>query len=220
MQHTGSNRREKSSCPSAEQGSAVSAARPSVIALVLASLLGVLALAVGLLLGSGRNAPRLAEGGRTDVLSPTGGPATSELTTAAGPTVRGVRRLDEIPAGPADTVEVAYFHRTHRCWSCLRAEELTRQVLETDYQTELASGRMVFFSEDVQKPVDVSRVERYQAFGSSLYLGVLKANRWYLLPVDDMWLVLGDEERFHALLTGLIDTALGDRPTSSAALAP
>ncbi len=179
--------------------------RPLAVGLVLALCLGLVALGVGLTVGSARRTPSSVGLASSDAPAAEL-PASPEAT---GRSVRAVRNLSEVPPGPAEQVEVAYFHRTHRCWSCLRAEELTLQVLDSHYQAELGSGRMVFFSEDVQAPADADRVARYEAFGSSLYLGIHKAGAMYIYPVDEIWLNLGDETRFNAVLSGLLDAALG-----------
>jgi len=47
-------------------------------------------------------------------------------------------------SGPADRVEVVYFHRAQRCYSCIHAEEGIRYTVETYFADELASGKVTF----------------------------------------------------------------------------
>ena len=73
-----------------------------------------------------------------------------------------------MPPGAVERLEVAYFHRTHRCYSCRLAEDLTRQVVERGYSDRLGSGAMVMLVEDVEQPVDPDLGRKYDAYGSSL----------------------------------------------------
>jgi hypothetical protein len=122
--------------------------------------------------------------------------------------VRRVRDLAEIPPGPLDRLEVAYFHRTHRSAGCLKAEELTRKTLDTWYADRLASGEMILLVEDMQQPADPELVRRYDPYGSSIYLGLVKAGITYVSSIEDVWFVLSDETQFTERLRGHIDAAL------------
>lgn len=128
--------------------------------------------------------------------------------TPLPPGVQMVRDLSQVAPGPLERLEVAYFHRTRRCTGCVVAEELIRATLYTHYADRLESGEMVLRVEDVQKPADPQLVRTYDAYGSSLYLGVVKAGRTHVLPVEDIWYVLGDEARFEDVLRAKIDAAL------------
>ena len=69
--------------------------------------------------------------------------------------------LINVSSGPADRVEVVYFHRTQRCHTCLYAEEQTQYTLETYFKDELASGRVTFQSINVQDEANADIIEKY-----------------------------------------------------------
>lgn len=122
------------------------------------------------------------------------------------PGVMVVDDLAQVPPGDVERLEVAYFHRTNRCKSCVKAEELTRKALDALYADRLQSGEMVLLVEDVQQPADAELVRRYEAYGSSLYFGVVKGGVTYVYAVNDIWFVLGDEARFTDIVRAKIDS--------------
>lgn len=123
--------------------------------------------------------------------------------------VKQVTDLAELPPGPAEHVEVAYFHRTHRCWSCTEAERLTRVALEDGFADDLATGRLTLVVADVEQAENAGLAARYEAWGSSLYLGISKAGATYVHPVSDIWYAIGDESVFVPSLQEKIAMALG-----------
>jgi hypothetical protein len=115
--------------------------------------------------------------------------------------------LAPLPPGPVEHLEVAYFHHTVRCDSCIEAERLTRLTLDTYFPAQMESGLVALVSVDVDTGQDAVRVARYAATGPSLYLGITKGGSLYLYPVD-FWSVLGSEDQFQDLLGGMIDRIL------------
>jgi hypothetical protein len=144
-------------------------------------------------------------------------PDTSAANAVSAPAARAgavpgvvlVDDLSQVPPGAVEPLEVAYFHRTNRCKSCLKAEELTRKALDALYADRLQRGDMVMLVEDVQQPADPELVRRYEAYGSSLYLGVVKGGVTYVYPVNDIWLVLCDEAKFTDVVRAKIDSVYG-----------
>jgi hypothetical protein len=164
--------------------------------------LGVL-LAAGWLLGSSA----LFSGGGAEL------PQTADSAVVDEPRVENVKRiidLGELPPGAAEHIEVAYFHRTQRCWSCTEAERLTRMALDHGFAEDLAAGRLSLAVADVEQPENADLAARYQAWGSSLYLGITKAGATYVYPVSDIWFTIRDEEAFVASLEEKIRVALGE----------
>jgi hypothetical protein len=118
--------------------------------------------------------------------------------------------LAELPPGPAEHVEVAYFHRTQRCWSCTEAERLTRLAVADRFAQDLATGRLSLVVADVEAPENAELAARYDAWGSSLYLGIAKAGAEFVFPVTDIWFTIRDESAFVPSLQDKIAVALGD----------
>jgi hypothetical protein len=191
-----------------DDGAAASAHRRDAMAFVA---IATVVLALGF--GGGALLPRLrasrqvvepptALAGATSAMSR---PTATDGQTGAVSGVRTIKDLAELPKGPVEQVEVAYFHRTNRCSGCIRAEALTRKTLDTYYSDRLKCGDMVLRVEDVEQPADPEVVRKYDAFGSSLYLGVLKGGVTYAYPVNDIWFTTGDDAKFMQVVRGKID---------------
>ncbi len=106
---------------------------------------------------------------------------------------------------------MAYFHLTKRCSGCIEAERLTRKTLDTYFADRLQSGEMSLVVADVQKQENAALVQKYNAYGPSLYLGIIKDGIEYIWSVSDIWFALEDEPKFMALLRDRINIAYGGR---------
>ncbi len=122
---------------------------------------------------------------------------------------RTIAKLGALPPGVADHVQVAYFHRSQRCASCVEAERLTRKTLNAYFADQIRNGKMSLVVADVQNPINAGLARSYGASGSELYLGIVKKGTLYVYPVGEIWLVVGNEARFMAALHEIIDTASG-----------
>lgn len=111
-------------------------------------------------------------------------------------------------SGPADRIEVVYFHRTQQCYSCRYAEEGTRYTVETYFNEELTSGKLTFQSIDVQDEVNADIVNKYGAYGSQLFINTIKDGSDHIEQVTDIWLVLGDDEAFAEVVKSKIEKSL------------
>jgi len=111
-----------------------------------------------------------------------------------------IHQTRELPGGPVERVEVAYFYRAPRCWGCTEAERLTRKTIQTYFAERLASGELQLVVADIRKPQNAALARKYGANASSLYLGIVKGGVEYILPVGEVWLVVDNEARFMAAL--------------------
>ena len=112
-------------------------------------------------------------------------------------------------SGPADRVDVVYFHRTQRCYTCLYAEEHTRYTVETYFADELASGRVTFQSINVQDEENADIVEKYNnASYLTLCINTVKDGTDHIEAVTDIWLVIGDDEAFVEIVKNKIEKSI------------
>jgi len=137
------------------------------------------------------------------------GARSGQPATAAVSQFKQIKDLGQLPPGQAEHVEVVYFHRTQRCAGCTEAERLVRKTFDTYFTDQLQSGELSLVVADVQKQENAALVQKYNAYGSSLYFGIVKDGTQYLWPVSDIWFALGDEPRFMALLLDKINTIYG-----------
>ena len=140
------------------------------------------------------------------------GAAETDSTAAAlDPSLpsRAIAKLGALPPGIADYVQVAYFHRSQRCASCVEAERLTRKTLNAYFADQIRNGKMSLVVADVQNPINAGLARTYGTSGSELYLGIVKKGTLYVYPVGEIWLVVGNEAKFMAALRTTIDAASG-----------
>ena len=110
--------------------------------------------------------------------------------------------------GPADRVDVVYFHRTQRCYVCYYAEEKTRYTLETYFADEMASGRVVFKVLNVQDKENAAIVNKYGAYTLSLFINTIRGGTDHIEKVTDIWYLIGDDEAFVEVVRDKIEKSL------------
>jgi len=114
-----------------------------------------------------------------------------------------------VSSGPADRVDVVYFHRTQRCYTCLYAEEQTQYTLETYFADELASGKVTFQSINVKDEANADIVEKYNnASYLTLCINTVRDGTDHIEVVTAIWLVIGDDEAFVEIVRNKIDKSL------------
>ena len=112
-------------------------------------------------------------------------------------------------SGPAERVDVVYFHRTQRCPTCLYAENMTRYALERYYADEIASGNVTFQSVNVEDEENADIVEKYNnASYLTLCINTVRDGTDHIEVVTDIWLVWGDDEAFVEIVKSKVEKSL------------
>ena len=112
------------------------------------------------------------------------------------------------PTLKENRIDVVYFHRTNRCYSCQYAETGIEYALETHFNGELNDGTITFQSIDVQKPSDDSIVEQYGAYTSQLFINTVIDNEGHIEHIEEIWSYIGDDDAFTLLIRNKINDAL------------
>jgi len=111
-------------------------------------------------------------------------------------------------SGPADRVDVVYFHRTQRCYSCTYMEDAARYTVETYFADELASGKVTFQVFNVEEEQNADIVEKYQASYLSLYINTVKDGTDHIELVTDLYTLIGNDEAFVEALKSKIEKSI------------
>ena len=127
-------------------------------------------------------------------------------TSSTAPPVTNGEGLSSL--GPADRVEVVYFHRTQRCYSCLYVEEETRYTVETYFADELTSGRVTFETFNVEDKENADIVKKYGAFTLSLFINMRRDGIDHIEEATDIYFFIGDDEAFVEALRSKIEKSL------------
>ncbi|MEP0765191.1 MAG: hypothetical protein HRF45_01425 [Fimbriimonadia bacterium] len=147
----------------------------------------------GLLLFVGASLAYLGLGG--------GNPQSTQSTSSPGPTQQTEIRAPDLM--------LYYFHRTQRCPTCLKIEDLTGQIVQEVYAKELESGRLVYQVINVDDPGNDSFIREYELISSSLIAArFVKGKRAEWKSLDDVWLLTSDPAKFRDYLTRKIDVML------------
>ena len=112
-------------------------------------------------------------------------------------------------SGPADRVDVVYFHRTQRCYTCRYAEEATRYTLETYFKDEMDSGRVTLQVVNVEDEANADIVEKYNnASYLTLCINTVRDGTDHIEEVTDIWLAIGNDEAFVEIVKSKIEKSL------------
>ena len=111
----------------------------------------------------------------------------------------------EIPdVKKADRIEVINFHATQRCVSCTTLGKLSEKTITERFANEVASGKIIFKSVNVELRENSEIVNLYQASGSSLYINAVKDGKNNIVQNVKVWQYLSDEIAF----TNYLETKL------------
>lgn len=108
-------------------------------------------------------------------------------------------------------VEVYYFHRTSRCWSCTTADAYAQEAVNTYFPEEIKNGKVVYKSINYQAPADFQEEGLAEKFGvgyNALIINTVKKNSSDKQEIDEIWNNLNNKDAYLALIKGKIDKAL------------
>ena len=120
--------------------------------------------------------------------------------------------LPEQLSGPADKVEVVYFHRHRRCEACTYAEERISYIIKTYFQNELASGKLTFGIYDIEDKDSAVLVKRFGAIGSQLFINRVQDGIDHIRYIEEIWYwgCIDNEEVFDRTMKDVIRKNLHD----------
>ncbi len=95
---------------------------------------------------------------------------------------------------------VYYFHGNKRCMTCNRIEELTKQSLQTKFGGQLANGKIVFQSINLDEPANEHFIKDFQLVAKS----VVMQKDGKFEKFDEVWDLVGEPAKF----TGCIQSGV------------
>ena len=113
-------------------------------------------------------------------------------------------------------LDIRYFHRTIRCPSCTRIEELTKQAVEKAFAGELSSGRATWASVNLDEPENAHYDKDYNLTAQSVVLSEVRGGtktRWKNL--EKVWDLFNDEAAFTAYIQEEVLAWLNDTQAAS-----
>ena len=106
-------------------------------------------------------------------------------------------------------IEVLDFHSTHRCMTCNAIEANTKYTLDTYFSDELKADKITFATINIDEPENEAITEKFEAYGTSLFLNVIQNGKETHLDLTDFAFAKGNEkDAYAAELKTQIETEL------------
>lgn len=112
--------------------------------------------------------------------------------------------------GPADKVELVYFHNSRRCEACTYAQERISYLVKTFFTDELASGKLAFEIYDLGDNASAAAAQKYSAIGSQLFINSIIEGSEHVRYVEEIWYwgCIDNEEVFDKTIKDVISKGL------------
>lgn len=108
-----------------------------------------------------------------------------------------------------EKIEIYHFHSTNQCVTCKTVGSNAESTVNTYFANELKSGKIVFAHINIDLAENKALVDKYEAKGSSLLIGVYGKEGSFSKQEDtNVWYKIGDKEDFMNYLKGVIEQKL------------
>lgn len=109
------------------------------------------------------------------------------------------------PGVAPDVIQVTYFSSDVRCATCVRIERLTRETVEKNFGAEIASGRIVLQTINLDGPGNEHFVQDYRLISKTVIVSDrAKGQEVGWENLQDVWSKQRDEPAFEAYVVGAI----------------
>ena len=112
--------------------------------------------------------------------------------------------------GPADKVELVYFHRSHRCEACIFAEQRVGYTVKTFFGDELQSSKLTFEVYDLGDKNSAATASKYCAIGTQLFINAIEDGVDHIRHIQEIWYwgCIDNESVFDETVKNIIQKAL------------
>jgi len=105
-----------------------------------------------------------------------------------------------------EKIEVYHFHATRQCYTCKTVGNYSEETVNTYFSNELKSGKLVFAHINIDLPENKVLVDKYEAKGSSLLIGVYGKDGTFSKQEDTaVWYKIDNKADFENYLKGVIE---------------
>lgn len=102
-------------------------------------------------------------------------------------------------------VDVYYFHRTMRCYSCKKVEESATKTIEENFQKETTKGTLRYTPINIQEPENADLVAKVSQGSTGLYLVKHGKNGDEIIDLNETaYANMRNEAKFMEEITALI----------------
>ena len=110
-------------------------------------------------------------------------------------------------SGDIEKIEIYHFHATQQCYSCKTVGAYAEETINTYFSDELNSGKVVFASVNIDLPENKELVNKYEAKGSSLLIGIYYKDGGFTKEENvNVWYKISNKEDYMSYLKGVIES--------------
>ena len=97
----------------------------------------------------------------------------------------------------AEKVYAYYFHGSMRCPTCYKLEQYSKEAIDGNFKSELASGKLEFKVINIEEKGNVHFVNDYQLYTKALVLSLVKDGRQVKSKnLNKIWELVGNKNKF------------------------
>lgn len=107
----------------------------------------------------------------------------------------GISFAADIPS--AEKIYAYYFHGTMRCSTCHKLEQYSKEAIESNFKSKLASGKLEFKVVNVNEKTNEHFVSDYQLYTKALVLSLVKDGKEIRSKnLNKIWELVGNKDKF------------------------
>jgi len=104
-----------------------------------------------------------------------------------------------------------YFYTNFRCQSCYTIEKYTKEAIESNFEGELVSGKLVFKPVNVEVKENEHFVNNYQLYTKSVVLSLIEDSKEVKFKnLKKVWEFLGNKDEFYKYIKEETQKFLGE----------
>jgi len=108
-----------------------------------------------------------------------------------------------------EKIEVYHFHGTHQCYSCIAVGDYAEETINSFFADELKSAKIVFGHINGELPENQELVKKYEATGSSLWIGVYTSDGKFIKEQNIIvWYKISKKQDYLNYLKDVIEKKL------------
>ncbi|MBU6997821.1 MAG: hypothetical protein HXS49_08850 [Theionarchaea archaeon] len=101
---------------------------------------------------------------------------------------------------------VVHFHRVAQCTCCINVGEWAEETVREFFPREFESGTIQYLDVCVEDNPELA--SKYNAYGASLYINIVKEGRDNITETMDVWQYCFDHDNYVRVMKTVLETAL------------
>jgi hypothetical protein len=98
---------------------------------------------------------------------------------------------------PDKKVYTYYFYGSMRCPTCFKLEQYSKEAIESNFKSELASGKLEFKAVNAEEKINAHFVNEYQLYTKALVLSLVKDGKELKSKnLNKIWELVGNKDKF------------------------